>query len=215
MEREDWASVVDMTKEVLSKSDYLRVVEVPRTLAKKEVLSASDDRPDLIVLVSYGIANKERKVFVRLLELSSGQTVFSAESEGRDLRAAIEKSLSGLDEWLLTQAWRCRVIGVRNEEVIINRGYLDGLREGAKLNGYSVGNVPKDSKESDEAVLLKYGTQAGAYIVTEVRNNFAKVKSSEGKRTLREGDILEMPEIRLIERNVKTRGSRIWDSIYK
>jgi len=215
MELDDWASVVDLTKGELSKSDYIRVVEIPRTLSKKEIDSESNDHPESIVLVSYGITEKRKTMFIRLLEVSSGQTVFSTETEGHEMRIAVQNGLSKLENWLLTQAWRCRVIGDRESEAIINRGRLDGLRKGIKLIGYSIRGVPRENKESDEAILLKYGTLVGTYIVTEVRNNFAKVKAAEGKGTLREGDILEMPEVRFIDPAVKTRGNRLWDKIYE
>ncbi len=215
MEEGDLASVVDLTKGELSRSDYVRVMEVPRTLSKKEVTPESSDRPELVVLVSYGITGKGNKVFVRLLEVSSGQTVFSTQAEGHDLGTAVRQSLSGVEDWLLTQAWRCRVIGVRGGAVVINRGRLDGLREGAKLVGYGMRGVPKGDKESDEATLLKYGNRVGTFIVTEVRNNFAKARADGGKMTLREGDILELPEVRIPDRDVRTRDNRLWDKIYK
>jgi len=99
--------------------------------------------------------------------------------------------------------------------MIINRGSLDGLREGIELVGYSLKQAPKNRYQDPvEAMLMKYGEKAGLYKVVEVRNNYAKVAANKGSHILVEGDILEMPEIKLIERNIQTRGSRTWEKIF-
>jgi hypothetical protein len=215
MDLNDWASVVDLAKSELTKSDCLRVMELPKSLSRKDIDANSSEQPALVMLLSYGTAGKERRLYSRLIELSSGQSVFSTESAGPDLRIAVRESLRKIENWLLTQAWRGRVIGVRNDEMVINRGRLDGLREGARLIGYSLKGAAKGTKESEEALLLRYGDRLGTYTVVEARNNYAKVKLTEGKRLLAEGDILEMPEMRLIERDIRTRGNRMWDKIYE
>lgn len=215
LEKDDLASVVDMTKEVLGKSDFLRIVEMPLTLSKRDLESDVGNSPGLVILVNYGSSGKEKRVFTRLLELSSGQTIYSTEARGVDFRAAVQKGLADLEKWLLTQAWRCRIIGLRKKEMIIDRGRLDGLREGVELIGYTLAESPRGRQESDEAMLLKYGTKVGTYTVVEAKNNYAKVRATDGNKLLGEGDMLEMPEVRLADRDIKTRGSRMWDKIYE
>jgi hypothetical protein len=215
MEAGDQASIVDLIKGELSKSEFLRVVELPKTLAKKDIETNSGDQPGLIALLSFGVSKQERKLFTRLLEVSSGQTVFSVETAGADFRTASRECAASLDNWLLKQAWRCRVIGVRGHEMVINRGRLDGIREGTTLVGYSFKGQSGISREPEEESILKYGTRCGTYTVVEARNNFARVKAVESGRILGKGDILEMPEVVMPERDIKSRGSRIWDKIYE
>lgn len=212
MEMDDWASLTELSKREFAKSDFLRVVELPRVPTKKTV---EENRPEYVIVLSYGVADKGRRIYIRMIEASSGQSMFSMDAGGADFGIAMREIMTGLEDWLLTQAWRCRVIGTQQREAVIDRGWLDGLREGVQLIGYSIQGAPADIHEPDEAILLKYGTRIGTYTVVEVRNNFAKVRGGAEEKPLHEGDILEMPEVRMPERDVKTRGSRIWDKVYQ
>lgn len=213
MDVREWATAVDLTRIEVSKSEYMRLVE-PNHGEDTEIMN--DNEPDIILLVSYGIAEIDRKLFVRLIEASSGQVIYTSDVADSELKGAIQKSVAGIEEKLLTLSWRCRVVGTSKKQMVINRGSLDGLREGIELIGYSLKGTPQNrSKEPQELLLMKYGEEKGLYKVVEVRDDYAKVETVTIDNILAIGDILEMPEVKTKEWNLKSRGSKIWEKRYK
>ena len=217
---EDWATVIDLTKSEVDKSDFMRLVELPAINEKRgqksKLFSSLADELDLILLVKYGAAGNKRRVFFRLLEADSGHLITTTDKTSLELSEAVHNALAEIEDHLLTMAWRCRVIAVTNKQMIINRGRVDGLREGVELVGYSIKKQASvDVQEPEELLIMKYGEKKGLYKVIETRNEFSRiVPANEGGQILSIGDILEMPEVRLKERDIKSRGSRVWDKIY-
>jgi len=113
------------------------------------------------------------------------------------------------------RAWRCRVIETAGDKMIINRGQLDGIREGDAFQGYKLDAAYKQAEPvPDELLLMKYGAKAGKYKVTEAGNLFSKIESADNAPQLSPGDILEQPDIWLKDRKRESRNKRVWDKIY-
>lgn len=217
---EEWATIIDLTKSEISKSNYLRLVDLPIDGDKKakesKPISLVSDEADLILFVSYGVDKNRKRFFFQLVEAFSGSLIYTAEANAPEIGEAIRKALFDIDDRLLRMPWRCEIISVTGKHMIINRGDIDGLKEGIELVGYSMKSQPKSGKpESEELRLMKYGNKKGLYRVVEVQSNFSKIVPSAGNENLAKGDILELPQIKIRDRDMKTRGRQMWDKIYK
>ena len=133
-----------------------------------------------------------------------------------DMVQAIRNALADIEGELAMMPWRCHVTGVREQQMIIDRGYIDGLREGAELQGYAMDSIENAGRAamSDEEFLMTHGMKAGSYRVVEAGQNFSKVEPVDNAPVLKAGDVLQTPEIRFKDRLRKTRGQRAWDKLY-
>jgi len=217
---EDYAATIDLTKDIISSSELMRVVELDNIVSDNsnyfDELYSANENLELVLIASYGILKDKNRVFFRLIELPSGDILKSAEGIGLDLKEAIQSAVEQIEEFLLTRPWRAKIISSTNNAIIINRGSLDGIEEGYKFIGYSIKNDnQKVSNDSLDLLLLKFGTKEGIYIITEVKLKYSKAEPFNGSPLLKAGDILELPEVRLKNFDRNSRGKKLWDKIYK
>lgn len=217
---EEWAGAVDLARVAIGKSDLFRVVDFPAGWSRKEKEPGWDpsdkNAPDKLVLARFTVGSRGRGVFLRLVDPYSGLSMAEAEAMATDMSMAIDKAISEMENEAAMFPWRCRVSGVSGDNIVINRGYLDGLREGQRFFGYSIkGDTELKSLVSDEESLMLNGARTGEYEITEAGRNFSKLKPVEDAPVLEPGDVLEIPEIRLDDRRRKSRGKRLWDNLYK
>ena len=216
----DWATALDATKSVVGKSDVMRVMELP--LAWSQLKSApgitpgETQAPALLLLSRFGISTSGRTAYFKLADPFTGVVMADASSTAPDMVQAIRNALAEIEGDLAMMPWRCHVTGVREQQMIIDRGYIDGLREGNELQGYAMDSVENSARAamSDEEFLMTHGTKSGAYRVIEAGQNFSKVEPVDNAPVLKTGDILQTPEIRFKDRLRKSRGARAWDRLY-
>jgi hypothetical protein len=111
--------------------------------------------------------------------------------------------------------WLARVVSVQEGTVVMDRGQLDGVREGQEFAASVVAASPTNAPPvSEERRLLESGRAAGRYAVVETSANYAKLRPLEGAAALKAGDVVQLPEIRLRDRQRTTRGRRLWDRLY-
>jgi hypothetical protein len=216
----EWADAVDLTRVRVGKSDMLRVVTPPVSWVKSEEQpdwkGTGKDAPDKLLLVKYSAGTAGRGVFFSLVDPYSGVTVLDAEATAADMRAAIDRAISEMEDELALFPWRCRVSGASEDAMVIDRGYYDGLRAGQQFVGYTIAPDKKATLAlGEEKAIMLHGKKAGLYELTETGNNHAKVVPVDDAPLLSEGDVLEIPEIRLKDRTRKSRGSRLWNKIYR
>ena len=216
----DWATALDATKSIVGKSDVMRVMELP--LAWRQLKSApgitpgETQSPALLLLSRFGISSSGRTAYFKLADPYTGAVMADATATAPDMVQAIRNALAEIEGNLAMMPWRCHVTGVREQQMVIDRGYIDGLRQGNELQGYSMDSVENSARAamSDEEFLMTHGTKAGVYRVIEVGQNFSKVEPVDNAPVLKAGDILQTPEIRFQDRLRKSRGRSAWDKLY-
>jgi hypothetical protein len=220
IEPHEWINIQDLIKREVSSSDIFRVTNNGLARLKGEEsseLKAIDVvGAPLIMLVKFGIGQRGKGLFIYLVNAGTGNTLYTTSAWGQDMRTIIRKMLAELEEKVLFMAWRCKVVDRRGNEMIIDRGRLDGISKGQKLIGYSISaDAWKSPPVSQELFLMKYGTRRGVYVVSEEGEEYSKISPQDSAPMLREGDIVEMPAITFKKRERDTRGRRIWDKIYR
>ena len=214
----DWATALDATKTVVGKSDVMRVMELAWQQLKSApgVTPGETQAPALLLLSRFGLSTAGRTAYFKLADPYTGAVMADASSTAPDMVQAIRNALADIEGELAMMPWRCHVTGVREQQMIIDRGYIDGLREGAELQGYAMDSIENAGRAamSDEEFLMTHGTKAGSYRVVEAGQNFSKVEPVDNAPALKAGDVLQTPEIRFKDRLRKTRGQRAWDKLY-
>lgn len=216
---DDWATASDLTRATLAKSDLFRVVEVPKTwsgvVEPLKPGKAVEGMPSMLLLARYGIGANGKTAYFTLVDPFSGGTVKQAQATAADMREAVDKALAELEREAAMRAWRCRVIGVKDKQMVIDRGRLDGLRAGQQFLGYKIEAAADAPALAEEAWLMMHGKRTGSYKLVEEGQEFSKVEGVESAPVLAAGDILEIPEIVLKDRGKASRGTRTWDKIYE
>jgi len=206
---DEWATAVDLTKATLGQSDTFRVVEMPGAG------DAAENAPGLVLLARYGVGLNGTRAFFRLVEAKSGTLLTSADATAAAMKTAIEKALSKIQSEVALLPWRCHVVGVNGDVMVIDRGRLDGIRVGQEFVGYSLDKAATNAMAlPDEQRIMQYGKRTGSYKVVEEGQLFSKAQAKEDAVTLKAGDILELPEIRMKDRGRESRGKRAWDNLY-
>jgi hypothetical protein len=207
---DEWATAVDLTKATLGESDTFRVVEMPGAG------DAAENAPGLVLLARYGVGLNGTRAFFRLVEAKSGSLLTSADATATALKTAIEKALSKIQSEAALLPWRCHVVGVNGDLMVIDRGRLDGIRVGHEFIGYTLDKAATNATAlPDEQRMMQYGKRTGIYKVVEEGQVFSKAQGKENAVALKAGDILEQPEIRMKDRGRASRGRRVWDGIYQ
>jgi hypothetical protein len=218
LSRRDLDEVAENVKTELSRSELIRIVDNPFREGKREELdkAIAEDELDLILFVRYPLNDSFKEIYFQLTEADSGYSIHFIEAKAKTYDEAIRKALSDLEEKLFKLPWRCKVIAIKDKGMIINRGYLDGLHEGIKLVGYSIKpNKDQTNFEPEELILMKYGKKEGLFRVIEVKRHYSIVEPDSDEDMLAPNDILELPEIRFEDRDIKSRGSQTWDKIFQ
>ena len=207
---DEWATAVDLTKAVVGASDTFRVVELPTRAG------SGASAPGLALIARYGIGLKGKRVFFRLVEADTGTLLKSADATAAEMKTAIEDALSKIQGEADLLAWRCHVVGLNGDLMVIDRGRIDGVRDGNEFVGYSMAKAATNAPGlSDEQRIMQYGKRAGTYKVVEEGKAFSKVEPVGDAAGLKAGDILELPEIRLNDRGQKSRGKSFWNRVYE
>lgn len=210
IKEDEWAIAVDLTKAVMTESNAFRVVEMPMAGTK------SENEPVNVLLAKYGTGLNGKRVFFRLVEAKSGTVLASSEAIAASMKEAVEDALSKLQREVNLLPWRCHVVGLSGELMVIDRGRLDGIRTGQEFTGFSVDNAgAADAALPEEQRIMQYGKKTGNYKVVEEGQDFSKVQGVDKAPLLKKGDILAMPDIRLKDRTRESRGKRLWDEVYK
>lgn len=207
---DEWATAVDLTKATLGESDTFRVVEMTGAG------DAVENAPGLVLLARYGVGLNGTRAFFRLVEAKSGTLLTSADATATAMKIAIEKALSKIQSEAALMPWRCHVVGVNGDLMVIDRGRLDGIRAGQEFIGYSLDKAATNATAlPDEQRIMQYGKRTGTYKVVEEGQVFSKAQATENAVALKAGDILELPEIRMKDRGRESRGKRVWDNLYE
>jgi hypothetical protein len=160
------------------------------------------------------IRQPKKQVFLRLTD-QAGNVLANEMGTGAQLDTAAAAALENIQNQLFLLPWRCRIAESNDGKMLIECGYPDGLRKGQSFVGYSLTADAKTATgKTDEYLIMRYGTKAGIYEVTEVGEEFSQLKPKEGN-LLSPGDFLVIPAVRLRDANPATRASKIWDRIYK
>ena len=215
--RAEWATAVDVLKEQMAGSEILRLVEAvahaPAGKPGKE--KSAPDEPPLVLQARFGASGQTRLVLLRLSKRGHGYLIASAKASGLMMDAAVRGALTQIEKELVLHAWRCRVLDADGDKLIIGRGHFDGLRRGQVLTGYNLSPKGREAAgQSDEFVLMKFGTRAGSYEIDEAGQDFSRLKPVGQSLALAAGDLLEIPAVYLRDTNDVTRGTRIWDRLY-
>jgi hypothetical protein len=216
--REEWATFADLTRAVLSTSELIRLVEpLADQTGKNGKEGKASTATRWVLLARFGLAAETRLVFFRLVDRASGSLAISADGRAATMEAALKAAMEKIDKEMLTYAWRCRVMDVRDDRVVIMRGRMDGLREGQKLAGYSLEEEGRKAPgEPDELTLMKYGKPAGAYQVVTAGEDYTELQPTQGSPMLSPGDVLVLPTVHLLrEKDKATRGSSLWDRVFQ
>lgn len=207
---DEWATAVDLTKAALGESDTFRVVEMPGAG------DASENAPGFVLLARYGVGLNGTRAFFRLVEAKSGTLLTSADATATAMKTAIENALTKIQSEAALMPWRCHVVGVNGDLMVIDRGRLDGIRAGQEFVGYSLDKAATNAAAvPDEQRIMQYGKRTGIYKVVEEGQVFSKAQAKEDAVALKAGDVLELPEIRIKDRERGTRGRRVWDKLYE
>jgi hypothetical protein len=172
--------------------------------------------PDYLLIAVFGTGNEGRKVFLRLVEPCTGNVLSTADAVAGKFEESIPKALKKIEDDVALFAWRCRVIETAGARNIINRGRLDGVRNGDEFQGYKIdpGQGKQNVMMPEELLIMKSGVKSGKYKVVEEGQQFSKVEPVGGAPLLSAGDFLEQPDIWLKDRKRESRGKRTWDKIY-
>ncbi len=208
------ASSVDLAKAVIARSDIFRLTETPMNRTATNNSGIDDSEVALTLGAKFIRLKDEYHVFFHLMTKEKGNLVASAHGVARSLEQAIESALRPLERAGLCQPWRCRVLDVSNDRMLIERGRLDGLAADQFLSGYSLAESSGESeREPVELLLLKRGRHVGHYRVVEVGEEFTALKPHEQSPMLKKGDVLEVPPVVLLD-VPRSRESILWDGIY-
>jgi hypothetical protein len=207
---DEWATAVDLTKAVLGESDTFRVVEM------SGASDNADNAPGFVLLARYGVGLNGTRAFFRLVEGKSGTLLTSADATAPAMKTAIENALSKIQSKAALMPWRCHVVGVNGDLMVIDRGRLDGIRAGQEFVGYSLDKAATNTAAvPDEQRIMQYGKRTGIYKVVEEGQVFSKAEAKGNAVALKAGDILELPEIHMKDRGRESRGKRVWDNLYE
>lgn len=207
---EEWATTLDLLKQQISDSNVLRVMEMPADNNKNSM-------PDYLLMAKFGTTPEGgKRVFLRLADPISGAVYSSASGAGLKFDEAIRQAMKTVENDAATCAWRCRIAEVSgNNTMIINRGRIDGVRNGDSFQGWKI--APEGNANPAmpiELLLMKHGQKAGQYRVVEEGRLFSKVEPVGEAPMLNPGDVLEQPEIWLKDKKRESRAKRVWDKIY-
>ncbi|NQT92564.1 MAG: hypothetical protein HQ559_07375 [Lentisphaerae bacterium] len=215
----EWAGAGDLLKAAIAGSGLLRTVEMPASWQGGKTAPTRDaSAPDALLLARFGVGNRGRSVFLRLVEPHAGVALAQVEARAENMKRAVAKVLKDLEDEMSLLPWRCRITGVdmAGKAMVVDRGYLDGLREGQRFVGFALQGEAKDRAGlSDEKAMMLHGRKKGVYELTEVGQNVSRVASVDGAPMLSVGDVLQLPEIRLRDRTRPSRGRRLWDKVYR
>jgi hypothetical protein len=210
---EEWATTLDLLKEKLADSNVIRVMELPAA----DMIKSRIAMPDYLLMAKFGTTpDGGKRIFLRLADPCSGAVLSSSSASGGKFEEAIAKAMKNIENDAAMCAWRCRVSEVSGTTMIINRGRIDGVRNGDTFQGWKI-TADKDAATSampDELVLMKYGKKTGQYKVIEEGKLFSKVEPVGDAQVLATGDVLEQPEIWLKDKKRESRAKRVWDKIY-
>ncbi len=215
--RDEWAGALDLLQVEVNRSRLFRIVTALPKPAKTAVSETVADRLNapLALLARFGVGAVGHRVFLHLVEGTTGGTITSVEATADSMQAAVRKALAALEDNTALLAWRCGVIAARDGQMVIDRGRLDGLRPGQKFHGYSLTpEAAKNANDSVELLLLKFGARKGSYEVSEAGQDYSRIKPLEGAPLLTTGDVLELPMITRPDREKDSRSRRLWDQIY-
>jgi hypothetical protein len=219
IDTEEWAGAVDLLNSEVSASDIFRPIRNRIEMIQNEGENISRAKPKdlpLVMLARFGVGIQGRGVFLYLIDGSSGITLYTVDSWENSMKKAIKKAVSELEEKMSLLAWRCLVRDRTDNAMIIDRGRFDGVRKGQKFIGYKISKKQAGVSSPDmEFMIMRYGTRTWVYIVAEEGQEFSKVVPVDNATLLETGDILEIPEIVLQDRERDTRGRKVWDKIYK
>lgn len=215
----EWAGAGDLLKAAIAESDLLRSVALSASWKSgKEAPRRDAQGPDALLLARFGVGDRGRLVFLRLVEPYSGAALAHADARAENMRRAVEEAIEDLEGEVSLLPWRCRITGVdeAGTAMVIDRGHLDGLRRGQRFDGYALEGKAKDGVDvSDERALMLRGRKKGQYELTEVGQNVSRLTPVDEAPVLAVGDVLQLPEIRLGDRTRRSRGRRLWDRLYR
>ena len=217
--QEEWANALDLFKIEAGKSSVFRLVNIGIDRAKKEGAEQDDcserTSQPLFILARFGVGTVGNRVFINLIDGSTGNTILTADHFGASMQQAIRKALVGMEEEVALMTWRCRVVGQGKNAMIIDRGRLDGLRRGQQLIGYAMdANAKQKAGMDPELMIMQFGTRKGLYEISEEGQEFCKATPVANAPLLSTGDILELPSVKIPDRQRDTRDRRVWDKIY-
>jgi len=215
----EWAGAGDLLKAAIAGSGLLRAVDMPASWKSGKTEPGRDAKaPDALLLARFGVGDRGRSVFLRLVDPHAGTALAQVDARAQNMKSAVEKALKDLEDEISLLAWRCRITGVAaaGKAMVIDRGYLDGLREGQRFVGYALeGEAKEHAGLSDERALMLHGRKRGMYELAEVGQNVSRVEPVDDAPALAVGDVLQLPEIRLGDRVRRSRGRRLWDKLYR
>ncbi|MBW1743722.1 MAG: hypothetical protein JRJ47_09890 [Deltaproteobacteria bacterium] len=217
--KDEWASALDLLRTETASSSVFRLVKSGIGVLRKGGTQGHADSdsalPPLFLLARFGVGTSGNRVFVNLVDGSTGNTILTADDVAESMQEAIRKALVELEEEAALMPWRCRVVGQTKNAIVIDRGYLDGLRKGQQLIGYSMNpEAKKHVGMAPELLIMQFGTRRGSYEISDEGQEFAKATPVAGAPLLSDGDFLELPAIRIPDRQRDNRGRRVWDKLY-
>ena len=213
--RQDWASAVDMLKKMLAESEVLRLVEPPIFMTESANTNApTATEASMSIHAKFARRAADSVVHLRLASQPGGLLLVAANASEASMSKATEKALRQIERELLKMPWHCRVAENHEGKAVIYRGRLDGLRKGQKLLGYTLSaEGQKDRTRPDELLIKLHSSARGNYQVAEVGEFFSLVTPLENSGPLAAGDILEVPALKL--RDTQRSPARTkWDAIY-
>jgi len=215
--RDEWAGALDLLQADVERSRLFRLVTALPTTGVRPAAGAVSARLNapLALLARFGVGAVGHRVFLHLVESTTGSTITSVEATAPTMQVAVHKALMALEDNTALLAWRCAVVAVRDGRMVVDRGRLDGLRPGQKFVGYALTpEAGKNPGENIELLLMRFGTRKGLYEVADAGQDFSLVKPLEDAALLAAGDVLELPMITRPDRERDSRSRRLWDQIY-
>ena len=214
---DEWSNARDLMKIKVANSNLFRLVNTG--LARKEGTlqgeSAKLDLSPMVILTRFGTGTNGSRVLFHLIDGVTGNTIVSGDYMAASMEKAVDKAIRALEDEVSLITWRCQVVGIKGNEMIIDRGRLDGLRLGQKLVGYKMApQAEKHGGYAPEMLIMQFGTRTGIYEISEEGEEFSKAIPVDKAPLLSVGDIFELPAINLPPRQKETRGRRVWDKMY-
>lgn len=196
------SATMDEIRQVLSASDYIRVIDSDGNPSDANLLlryRVDYDGPAPIVYLS--LYNPENMAVIQAVSAQASST-----------EAAVQRILPELENALIERDWTVRVKGVSEGRILVPRGENDGLRVGTILMGYpSTGEG--EAMNSDELLLLADGS-GHEYSVTRLRDEAALIEPVGDAPPLNNGDLLEYRGVDLRKRTDPNRDRDVWNNLY-
>ena len=209
-----WMQAHDLVVSGLTTSGTLRLF-LDLSGTGRAADGAANAAGTLLLAARFGVSLTGARASLLLVAGDTGAALASVEGTGGDMATAVRQALAGIERKVETLSWRARIVGVRDNRMLVEAGKLDGLVAGQIFVGWSLAGKPAGTDSLSERALLLHGKRTGLYRVEEPAQDCAFFVPVDNAPLLAAGDVVESPPLSLPARPESSRTRRAWDRLYE